>query len=183
MKNFLQKINNLTPPSGGRGVKILLFCLSTLLFIGCDRVTKDLAKEHLRNKAEISYLHNTVRLVYAENTGAALNFADNLPKTASFWLLSILPLAFLLILSGYAIKQAKEMSMLKIFSFSLIIAGGLGNIIDRILFDRHVTDFMILSIWNIHTGIFNVADVCVTAGAIGLIVFYRDKKLIKQAEV
>jgi len=148
-----------------------------MVFIGCDRVTKDLAKEHLLNKPAVSYFHNTFRLEYAENTGAAMNFGDNLPKAASFWLLSMLPLAFLLILSVYIIRHSKEMSLLKIFSFALIISGGLGNIIDRIAFDRHVTDFMILSIRGIHTGIFNFADVCVTAGAIGLILFYRDKKI------
>ena len=48
------------------------------------------------------------------------------------------------------------------------------NIIDRILFDRHVTDFMNLGIQNIRTGIFNVADICVTAGAIGLLLFCSD---------
>jgi len=158
-------------------LKIILFCLSAMVFIGCDRVTKDLAKEHLQNKPVISYFHNTLRLVYAENTGAAMNLGDNLPKAASFWLLSMLPLAFLLILSVYIIRHSKEMGLLKIFSFALIISGGLGNIIDRIAFDRHVTDFMIISIQGIHTGIFNFADVCVTAGAIGLLLFYQDKKI------
>lgn len=157
-------------------LKILLFCLTTLIFIGCDRVTKDLAKTHLMNRPSISYLHNTLELVYVENTGAAMSFGDQLPKVASFWLLSILPLAFLIGLSIYTIRQSKEMSVMKLFSFALIISGGMGNIIDRLLFDRHVTDFMILSIQNLRTGIFNFADVCVTAGAIGLLIFHRDKK-------
>ncbi|MEO8174052.1 MAG: signal peptidase II [Sediminibacterium sp.] len=164
-------------------VKIILFCLSTLVFIGCDRVTKDLAKEHLKNKASVSYLHNTIQLMYAENTGAALNLGDSLPKAASFWLLSILPLAFLVGLSIYTIRQSKEMSMAKLFSFALVISGGLGNIIDRLLFDRHVTDFMLVDIKGIHTGIFNFADVCVSAGAIGLMVFHRDKKIQKEIVV
>ncbi len=149
-----------------------------MLFIGCDRVTKDLAKAHLMNKPSISYLHNSFQLVYVENTGAAMSMGDELPKQASFWLLSMLPLTFLLGLSVYIISRSKEMSVHKIVFFALIIAGGLGNIIDRIVYDRHVTDFMILSILNIHTGIFNVADVCVTVGAIGLLFFYRDGKKI-----
>jgi signal peptidase II len=69
------------------------------------------------------------------------------------------------------------MRLMRLFSFALIIAGGLGNIIDRLLFDRHVTDFMILSISHLRTGIFNFADVCVSAGAIGLILFHRDRKI------
>jgi signal peptidase II len=161
-------------------LKIILFCTSAIVFISCDRVTKDLAKEHLMNKPTLSYFHNSFQLVYAENTGAAMNFGDNLPKTASFWLLSMLPLAFLVFLSAYVIRHSKEMSLPKTLSFALIISGGIGNIIDRILFDRHVTDFMILGTNNIHTGIFNFADVCVTAGAIGLLIFYRDRKIQKE---
>ncbi|MCW3087614.1 MAG: lspA [Sediminibacterium sp.] len=156
-------------------LKILLFCLSTLLLIGCDRVTKELAREHLKNKASVSYFHNTVRLVYAENTGAALSMGDELSRTASFWLLSIFPLLFLLGLGYYTISHSREWPFRKIFTFALIIAGGLGNIFDRLLYDRHVTDFMIISIRPVQTGIFNFADVCVTIGAIGLVFFLREK--------
>jgi len=163
-------------------IKILLFCLSALLFIGCDRVTKDLAKIHLMNKPPVSYLHNSFQLVYVENTGAAMSLGDDLSKPASFWLLSMLPLCFLLGLSVYIIRRSKEMGFTKIFLFALIIAGGLGNIIDRIVFDRHVTDFMILRIFSIHTGVFNVADMCVTAGAVGLLFFYREKKTMITTE-
>jgi signal peptidase II len=151
-----------------KSIKIILFSFCCLAFIGCDRLTKDLAKEHLKDKAAITYFHDTIRLQYVENTGAALSLGDSLPKTASFWLLSILPLVILLGLLGYTFKNLQQMGMSKIFSIALIFSGGIGNIIDRILFDRHVTDFMNLGIGNIRTGIFNVADVCVTAGVIGL---------------
>jgi signal peptidase II len=159
--------------------KILLFCLVCFACISCDRVTKDLAKEHLKNQQPISYFHDTVRLEYVENTGAALSLGDNLPKSASFWLLSILPLAFLAILFAYTIRNASKMSAMKVFSLALLFSGGIGNIIDRILFDRHVTDFMNLGIQNIRTGIFNVADICVTAGAIGLLLFFRDRQQVE----
>ena len=132
------------------------------------------------SKPPISYFHNTFRLDYVENTGAAMSMGDGLSKTASFWLLSILPLGFLVFLGGYVLLNSKEMGLLKLFSFSLIIAGGLGNVIDRIVFDRHVTDFMNIGILNLRTGIFNFADVCVTSGAIGLLLFYRDKKSIAE---
>jgi len=156
--------------------KIILFCLSSLLFIGCDRVTKDLAKEHLMNHEAITYLHNTVVLEYVENTGAALSLGDNLPKAVSFWLLSILPLLFLVILFVYAIRKAEALNNWKLFAFSLIFAGGLGNIIDRIAFDRHVTDFMNVGIGSLRTGIFNVADMCVTTGVIVLLFAYWERK-------
>lgn len=147
-----------------------------LLFIGCDRITKGLANTHLMNKPTVSYLNNTVQLTYVENTGAAMSLGDGLSKTTAFWLLSILPLAFLVFLSVYTIREAKEMNAMKVFSFALVISGGLGNIIDRLLYDRHVTDFMVIGTDKIRTGVFNFADVCVSAGAIGLLFFYKEKK-------
>ena len=156
--------------------KIILFCTCCLAFIGCDRLTKDLAKQHLKDKPAVTYLNDTIRLQYAENTGAALSWGDELPKTVSFWLLSMLPLIVLVVLFVYTLKNLQQMSTAKIFSIALVFSGGIGNIIDRILFDRHVTDFMNVGIGNLRTGIFNVADMCVTAGVIGLLLFFNDKK-------
>ena len=158
-----------------KGTKILLFCLGSLVLISWDRASKELAKEHLKDKAPITYFHDTFRFQYVENTGAALSLGDSLPKAASFRLLSILPLALLLFMGGYAIKRSDEMSKAKLFAFALIIAGGLGNIYDRIVYDRHVTDFMNMGIGDLRTGIFNFADVCVTAGAILMLLSFKKK--------
>jgi signal peptidase II len=157
-------------------INIFLLLMTSLFFIGCDRATKDFAKEHLKDKEPISYFHDTFRLLYVENTGAMLSVGDNIPQPYNFILLSIFPLVFLIGLFVYSIKKAGEISSMKMFSLSLIFAGGIGNIIDRIFFDRHVTDFMNIGILNVRTGIFNVADVCVTIGVISLLIFFADKK-------
>src|ERR1700752_515484 len=94
-------------------MKILLFCVSAVFFIGCDRVTKDLAKERLMFHQPVSYLHHTVIFEYVENTGAALSLGDQLSKPVSFWLLSIVPLLFLVILFVYAISRIDELSRTK----------------------------------------------------------------------
>ncbi len=156
-------------------IKVVCFCLCCTAFIGCDRVTKQIAKEHLMYQQPRSYFHDTFRLEYAENTGAALGLGDSLPKVLSFWLLSMIPLAVMVVLFVYVVRQLNQFGLLKLFSFCMIIAGGLGNIIDRIIYDRHVTDFMNMGINNIRTGIFNVADVCITAGVIGLFIAFNGK--------
>lgn len=153
--------------------KILIFCLSSLTLISWDKATKELAKEHLMNKEPVSYFHNTFRLEYAENTGAAMNLGDDLSKPMSFWLLSIVPLIILSLLFIYTIRKSKELSLSRMMSFALIFSGGMGNIIDRLMYDRHVTDFMNIGFNNIRTGIFNFADVCVTVGVMSLIFFHR----------
>ncbi|OCX54712.1 signal peptidase II [Mucilaginibacter sp. PPCGB 2223] len=162
--------------------KIILFCTISLAFISCDRVTKNLAKTHLMNHPDISYLHNTIRLEYAENTGAALSLGDSLPRAASFWLLSMLPLAIMLGLVIYTLKNVDKLNALKMVALALIFAGGMGNLIDRIFFDRHVADFMNVGIAGLRTGIFNVADMAVTAGAICLLIAARDKKTAVEQE-
>jgi len=156
--------------------KILLFCTISIAFISCDRVTKSLAKTHLMNHPDISYLHNTFKLEYAENTGAALSLGDSLPKALSFWVLSMMPLALMIALVVYTLKNLHKLNTLKMVALALIFAGGMGNVIDRIFFDRHVTDFMNVGIAGLRTGIFNVADMAVTAGVICLLFAAREKK-------
>lgn len=159
-----------------RWQKLLLFCALSATLIGCDRVTKDIAKSRLMNKDAISYFHDTFRLIYVENTGAALSLGDSLSKTTSFWLLSILPLACLLALFVYTIRRAGEISTPRMLCYTLIFAGGMGNIIDRIVFDRHVTDFMNIGISGLRSGIFNFADVYITSGVIAFLIMSFQKK-------
>ncbi len=147
--------------------------------ISCDQVTKKLAKSHLMDQEPASYFHDTFRLEYVENTGAALSLGANLPQPYNFVLLSIIPLLVLLALFVYAIINIKKFNTIRILAYSLVFAGGIGNIIDRILHDRHVTDFMNLGIQNFRTGIFNVADVCITAGVIGIFISYKNQQTIQ----
>ena len=155
---------------GNKTIRIVLFCLLSLSLISWDKVSKDLARIHLRNQEVRSYLDDTVRLMYVENTGAALSFADNLNPKVSFWLLGILPLAILAGVFVYVVRNVHEMSTLKMIGLSLIFAGGMGNILDRLFFDRHVTDFMNIGILNVRTGIFNFADLWITTGVVCLLI-------------
>ena len=72
--------------------------------------------------------------------------------------------------------NAARMQVSQMIFFAMIISGGIGNIIDRILYDRHVPDFMNLGINNFRTGIFNFADVFVSVGVLGLMVSLFLKK-------
>jgi signal peptidase II len=155
--------------------KVLIFCVTCLVLIGLDRITKQWAKDNLMFREPRVYLNNTFRFEYAENTGAALSFGDNLPQAASFWLLSMLPLAVMVGVFIHVVRQVNNFTTFKMFCFAMIVAGGLGNIIDRIIYDRHVTDFMNIGLGNIRSGIFNVADVWITSGVIGLFIVYNSK--------
>lgn len=124
----------------------------------------------------ISYFNNFFVLKYAENTGAFLSLGNELSDTVSFWIFIVIPVLFLISLLVFVIIKSKEMNWMKLLGFALILAGGMGNIIDRILFDRRVTDFMILGIQNLRTGIFNFADLYVSIGVVALIILYWGEK-------
>ncbi len=163
-----------------RSIKIVLLCVLCLVFIGCDQVTKELAKAHLKDQPPLSFYHDTFRLDYIENTGAFLSLGDSWPPVASFLFLNILPLLFLTGLFVYIIRKTATSTLLGLFPLLLICCGGLGNIIDRILYNRHVTDFMNVGINHFRTGIFNVADMYVSAGTVLLLLLYwrnRPKKI------
>ena len=68
------------------------------------------------------------------------------------------------------------------YLFALIIGGSLGNLLDRIYYYA-VPDFIDLHLGNYHWFIFNVADIFITAGIIGLILveLLKKKKVSKDA--
>ena len=142
----------------------------SLSLISWDRVSKDFAKEHLRDQPARSYLHDIFRLEYVENTGAAMSLADDLSRQASFWLLGILPLAALVGLFVYVVANARDIRTSRLVALTLIFAGGMGNILDRLLFDRHVSDFMNVGLLAVRSGVFNFADLWITAGALWIVV-------------
>lgn len=155
--------------------KILYFCLLSIALVGADRITKVWAKEYLQNREHLSYLGDTVRLGYAENTGAFLSFGADWPEQVSFWVFGIVPLLLLIGFFIYCIVKAKTLSFSRLLPFALIFAGGTGNIVDRLMYNRHVTDFLNVGIGSLRTGIFNVADMCVSAAVI-ILLFQSFKK-------
>lgn len=152
--------------------KIILFFVTACLGVGLDQFTKQLAKKYLMNHEPITYLWDTIRLEYVENTGAFLSLGADLPQSVSFWVFSVIPIIFLVILVYGAMKQINELPLWGFLAFSLIFAGGFGNIIDRIVYDRHVTDFLNFGIGSLRTGILNVADMYVTFGVFAIFFLY-----------
>lgn len=56
-----------------------------------------------------------------------------------------------------------------VVAWSLVLSGGLGNLVDRIINDGRMIDFMNIGIGSLRTGIFNVADVYITVGVVVLV--------------
>jgi signal peptidase II len=137
--------------------------------LGCDQATKQIARVHLEHAAPISLFYGIVELRYVENPGAFLSLGASLPEGVRrvFFQLGV-PAALLALCIG--MLRGALLSRRGGVGLALVMSGGFGNWLDRLFHDGAVTDFLRLGIGPIHTGIFNVADVAILAGA-ALLVF------------
>jgi signal peptidase II len=143
------------------------FVLATvaLATIGCDRATKHAATVLLAGEPNRSYLADTVRLDYVENTGGFLSLGADLPRPARTVVFTIA--------TGFALLALFAMGVRDRFagpsSLGLVVfvAGGTSNWIDRVA-RGSVVDFLNVGIGPLRTGVFNVADIAIMVGA-GLI--------------
>jgi signal peptidase II len=137
-----------------------LLLVATVLFacVGCDQATKFVARSHLRDAPDITFLHDTVRLTYAENPGAFLGLGASLPAPARA---AVFRGAIGLVVLALVLSAAlwPGLARRQVIALTLLGASGMGNLIDRYLYEGQVTDFLNLGIGNLRTGIFNVADV------------------------
>ena len=149
-----------------------LILVTTLLLacVGCDQVTKVAARSYLREAPAISYLADMVRLTYAENSGAFLSAGASLSKPVRAVVFQGAVGVVVIGLLAAALFW-RGLSGMQIAGLTLLGASGLGNLIDRVLYDGRVTDFLNVGIGPVRTGIFNVADIAGVIGVVVLLVF------------
>jgi signal peptidase II len=152
--------------------RIALIGFLILSTVGCDQVTKIVAQSSLQYAGALSYLGDTFRLEYAENKGAFLSFGAKLPEAARTAIFMVLVSIFLGVV-GYQLIT-KNLDRATTIAYSLILGGGIGNLIDRFL-RGSVIDFLNVGVGSLRTGIFNVADMAVVAGLIILFLKPKDK--------
>ena len=149
--------------------RILLILFVLVACVGCDQSTKTYAESNLPKVQALSFLADTIRLQVAHNEGAFLSLGASAPKP---WRLAALRLGvstLLLVLLGYVLRT-RVARPLFIFALSLILAGGVSNLIDRFKHGGYVVDFINLGVGSLRTGIFNVADIAITFGVLLLLV-------------
>lgn len=156
----------MSAPVSGRPALFLV----ALMTIACDRVTKHLATSALAGMPTRSFLADTIRLSYVENTGGFLGLGSELPvvvRTAVFTGATGLMLIALVVLAVR--RKWQGWSALGI---TLFVAGGTSNLVDRIA-RGSVVDFLNVGIGPLRTGVFNVADMAIMLGAVLFIVTER----------
>jgi signal peptidase II len=139
--------------------------------IGCDQWTKSLATEHLRQAPAMSFLGDTLRIQYAENPGAFLGAGSQLSPSTRFAILVVVNALFLGLIAGLVILK-RPAGRWQHLAVVLLLAGGIGNLIDRLFHNGLVIDFLNVGIGPLRTGIFNVADMAIMTG-FGILILSR----------
>ena len=143
-----------------------------LLIVACDQVTKRLAESALMGGKIVTLLPGAVQLRYARNTGMAFSLFSGARWV--FVALTALVCAGVL----FYMFRNKCRSLWGYWSLGVLVAGGLGNLIDRVA-QGYVVDFLYFIL--IDFPIFNVADCYVTVATAVLLILlmkvYSDEDL------
>lgn len=119
----------------------------------------------------VQILGDWVRLTYTHNMGAAFGIHVGEHSRVFFLLLSLVALAVLALIY----RATPPTDRLRIVALSLVAGGALGNILDRLRYERGVVDFLDVGIGPHRWPVFNVADMAVSTGAILLLIsFYAE---------
>ncbi len=157
-----------------RSKMLIIDLILALALIGLDQYTKYLAIIKLKGKVAFVLIEGVLELQYLENRGSAFGMLQN----QKFFILFV-GIVFMAMILFFLFKlpQQKKFCAMHIL-LACIVAGGIGNMVDRIRFD-YVVDF--ISFVLIDYPIFNVADcyiVCATITLFILFLFvYKEKDL------
>lgn len=132
------------------------------LIVIFDRLTKILFSHTLSLGESLPVVRNIFHITLVQNTGIAFGLFKN---HGVVFIIIPLIMIFLLVFNFYQYNYNNEkFSRLYVTAVSLILAGAIGNLIDRIFYG-YVIDFIDFRIWPV----FNIADSAITVGAFLLI--------------
>ncbi len=132
-----------------------------LLIIVADQIIKYFVTVYLQPVGSISVIDNLFSLTYVQNEGVAFGMFSGMR-----WIFIVLTVILIALIIIYMFKKRPKSKYFYICA-SLIIGGGIGNLIDRVFYG-YVVDYLSLSFF---PPVCNFADYCITAGTIMLVVY------------
>lgn len=152
----------------------LIWLIIIAVVVAADQISKMLAVRFLAGADSFDVIDGVLRFTYTENRGAAFGMLDD-----KRWIFMVISTVAIIALLAYLVFWRPE-SKLACVSLSLIIGGGIGNMIDRVVLG-YVIDFIDFCAFpTIWMWIFNIADACVCVGGAMLFVWCLIS-LIKEA--
>lgn len=150
------------------------YFLAVLFILVIDQVTKTIVVQRISLFGSYKIIPGFFNITFIQNRGAIFGFFSRSGSQLVYVILTLTSLVALALVVYYFFKTPPDEKLMKI-SLSLILGGALGNLADRI-FRGYVVDFMDFYIKKWHWPSFNVADSCITIGAILLIFLFFFKR-------
>ena len=135
--------------------------IGIILLVAADQLTKFLVVAYIKPNHTVTVIDGLLNFVYVENRGAAFGLMQNMRWF--FIVLTLIACAGLL----YVLFFYKEHNFWSRMACVLIIAGGIGNLVDRIKLS-YVIDFISVSFF---PPVFNFADCCVVVGVAFAVIY------------
>ena len=142
----------------------ILAVVCSFLILLLDQLTKFLISNNFTLGEGTDFIKGFIDIVYIHNTGGAWGILSG-----NSWGFLSLTVILMLILITLLLKIGRK-SKLLFWAVSLVISGGVGNLIDRIFRGGNLVDFLHLEFFPTFP-VFNVADIAVCTGA-GLLILY-----------
>ncbi len=146
---------------------ILIFFLGAAFVIVLDQITKCAITSRFFMHESYPVINGFFNLVYVMNPGAAFGFLANAPEIFRYIFFTSITIVALVLILYYLVKSNPQ-SLMLVCALTLIFAGAVGNLIDRLRFGA-VVDFLDVYIWSAHWPAFNVADSAISIGAVLMI--------------
>ena len=125
---------------------------------------KAAALRNLSGRAPVELLGGSVRFTLTENAGAFLGLGQGLPESARRGIF-VVAMAVILAAALAWLLASRGLGPSRSVAAGLLIGGGVANLLDR-LPDGFVTDYIVLSAGALRTGVFNLPDAAILAGAL-----------------
>lgn len=156
-------------------VAFIVAIICALVVLAVDQLTKYFIVSNFYLGQSADFIKGFIDIVYIHNEGAAWGMLSG--KT---WILVIFT-ALAMIYCGFLLWKYGRENKLMLMGLSLVISGGVGNLIDRIFRDGKVIDFLHFEFWS-QFPVFNVADCAIVVG-VGLLILYFVIDTIKEYKV
>lgn len=141
----------------------MLYALLVFLLVAADQIVKFLIRARIPLGTSVPFLPGLVELTYVQNTGAAFSILSE-----HTWVLTLVSAVVAVVIAAVLIKKVVRHPF-GVTTLSVVLAGAVGNLIDRALFG-FVTDMFNFQF--MHFAVFNVADICVVCGGLAFCVYF-----------
>jgi signal peptidase II len=133
-----------------------------------DQITKALVRAHVPIYDSVTIIPGYLNLAHVRNSGAAFGFLGAVDFPYKSAILALVATAAFIGIAFYAARTSSHERLAR-FGLAMILAGAIGNLIDRLAFGS-VIDFVDVVFGSWHFWAFNVADSAITLGVIAMLI-------------